>query len=329
MRHSLGLVRSFNSRSTGMWFRTAKSSPAAPPAVQARSISTRSARSWPLERRRRPQLAAVKVPGHRAGPPVTITDVDYENLLRVPDRRFQTGKRNYALLRVLGDCGIRSAELRGLLARDVRKPRSNARHHRLYIRGKGGVEREVPIPEATFAALGAWLAVHPLARGRAGLRDEHHLFVRLGPRPGAIEPGPLSAQAVYKIVRGAAISVGVPTRLVHPHALRSYWRFGRSGTWWTRPVASRTVTNPSFGSADAGRGSSSAVISFRRASSRTRSTRRGPPARPLSRPSGASADTRHPSRADPRRPPGAPIPPASQPTRSRCRRRRSHAPSDG
>src|SRR5688572_14018419 len=89
--------------------------------------------------------AAVRVPRHRAGPPETLSDADDANLLRVPDGRSALGKRDVALLRVLGDCGLRSAELRGLLARDVRRPRANARHFRLYARGKGGTEREVPI----------------------------------------------------------------------------------------------------------------------------------------------------------------------------------------
>ena len=44
----------------------------------------------------------VRVPRHRAGPPETLTDTDYANLLRVPDRRSITGKREVALLRVLG-----------------------------------------------------------------------------------------------------------------------------------------------------------------------------------------------------------------------------------
>src|SRR5450755_2495349 len=53
-------------------------------------------------------------PRYEPGPPETLTDTDYANLLRVPDRRTLAGKRDYALLRVLGDCGLRSAELRGL-----------------------------------------------------------------------------------------------------------------------------------------------------------------------------------------------------------------------
>ena len=164
---------------------------------------------------------ACACPRHEPGPPETLTDTDYANLLRVPDRRTIAGKRDYALLRVLGDCGLRSAELRGLRARDLRRPRANARHHRLYVRGKGGREREVPVPEAVQHALEAWTAVHPLARG-VGLLDEQPLFVRLG-RHGDEEPLPLSAVAVHRLVRRHCHAAGVPERLAHPHALRAYW----------------------------------------------------------------------------------------------------------
>ena len=84
------------------------------------------------------QAADVRVPRHEPGPPETLTDADYTNLLRVPDRRSREGKRDYALVRVLGDCGLRSAELRGLRARDLRRPRSIARYFRLFVRGKAG-----------------------------------------------------------------------------------------------------------------------------------------------------------------------------------------------
>ena len=65
--------------------------------------------------------------------------------------------------------------------------------------------------------------MHPLARGRGGLRDEQPVFVRLGRYPGAEPPEPLSAQAVHKLVRRCALAAGVPERLAHPHALRTYW----------------------------------------------------------------------------------------------------------
>jgi integrase len=134
------------------------------------------------------------------------------------------GKRDYALLRVLGDCGLRSAELRGLRARDLRRPRANARHYRLFVRGKGGREREVPVPLAVQQALEAWLKVHPLARGVA-LLDEQPLFVRLDrlDRLGREEIVPLSAVGVHRLVRRSCKAAGVPERLAHPHALRAYW----------------------------------------------------------------------------------------------------------
>jgi integrase/recombinase XerC len=181
-----------------------------PAATATRRIYLSMIRALARELGRHDVAAGVKVPRHTAGPPETLTEVEYENLLRVPDRRSVRGKRDYALLRVLGDCGLRSAELRGLQARDLRRPRANARHLRLFVRGKGGTEREVPVPEETQAALGAWLAVHPLARGR-GLRDEQPLFVRLGRFPGTEPPEPLSGQAVHKLVRAARSPPACPS----------------------------------------------------------------------------------------------------------------------
>jgi integrase len=163
---------------------------------------------------REDQVEGVRVPRHEPGPPETLTDTDYANLVRVPDRRTLAGKRDYALLRVLGDCGLRSAELRGLRARDLRRPRSNARHYRLFVRGKGGREREVPVPLAVQQALEVWLKVHPLACG-VGLLDEQPLFVRLG-RHGHEKPLPLSAVGVHRLVRRSCTAAGVPERLSHP-----------------------------------------------------------------------------------------------------------------
>lgn len=90
---------------------------------------------------REEETIGARAPRHEPGPPETLTDCDYANLLRVPDRRSLAGKRDYALLRVLGDCGLRSAELRSVRAQDLRRPRSNARHFRLFVRGKGGRAR--------------------------------------------------------------------------------------------------------------------------------------------------------------------------------------------
>lgn len=93
---------------------------------------------------REDEIADVRAPRHEPGPPETLTDSDYANLVRVPDRRSLAGKRDYALLRVLGDCGLRSAELRCLRAQDLRRPRSNARHYRLFVQARAAASVRCP-----------------------------------------------------------------------------------------------------------------------------------------------------------------------------------------
>jgi len=163
----------------------------------------------------------VRVPSHRLGPPETLTAVQYGNLIRAPDKRTLVGKRDHALLRLLGNCGLRNAELRALTARAIRRPRVNSTHHHLFVRGKGDVEREIPIPAATLAALEVWLRAHPQRRG-GGLRDDDVLFVSLARASNSV-PGAISQQGVAKLMRRYAAVAGVPERLAHPHALRGYY----------------------------------------------------------------------------------------------------------
>jgi site-specific recombinase XerD len=89
----------------------------------------------------------------------------------------------------------------------------------LFVRGKGDVEREIPIPADTHTVLEAWLRAHPHRVG-AGLRDQDIVFVRLA-RDGS--RGPISQQALAKLVRRYATIAGIPDRLAHPHALRGYY----------------------------------------------------------------------------------------------------------
>jgi site-specific recombinase XerD len=164
----------------------------------------------------------VRVPRHRAGPPETLTDTDYANLLRVPDRRAVIGKRDVALLRVLGDCGLRSAELRelvdslggqplGLFAAAVaaepdedRLVVAQALPARERMNGKPRIERGLGLLGHADLALDAALAAH-----------EQAVVAGVGARPPQVTGG--------ETVNRAALAAGVPERLCHPHALRSYW----------------------------------------------------------------------------------------------------------
>jgi hypothetical protein len=71
-----------------------RSAPAAPATVR---VYVSMIRALASELGLKDQAADVRVPRHEPGPPETLTDADYTNLLRVPDRRSREGKRNYAL----------------------------------------------------------------------------------------------------------------------------------------------------------------------------------------------------------------------------------------
>ena len=167
------------------------------------------------------RAGGVRVPSHRSGPPETLTATHYGNLIRAPDQRSTAGKRDVALLRVLGDCGLRNLELRQLRAKALRKPRANSRHHYLFVRGKGDVEREIEIPDETYAALERWLAAHPAARRGSALADDTVLFHALAGKGAGSEP--LSQQALAKLLSRYGRRAGIPARLAHPHALRAYY----------------------------------------------------------------------------------------------------------
>jgi integrase len=164
--------------------------------------------------------AELTTEGHRPAPPDTITPEDYDRLLRMPDRRRRLGVRDQTVLRILGDTGLRSAELRGLCVRHVERARTDSRHRRLRIvRGKGGRGRLVELTAAADAALDNWLARHPDARGVGGGRrlppEDAPLFCTLG--RGGHDPGrPLSAAALNRLAARHAKAAGIAAHLRHP-----------------------------------------------------------------------------------------------------------------
>ena len=169
----------------------------------------------------RPELAAaLRAPSGQGAPPVTITRAQYERLLAMPDRTTRIGRRDHAILRVLGDTGLRSIDLRGLVAADLIRARIDSPRRSLRIqRSKRGHGRTVPLPTAADTALERWLAVHPAGRP---LPETAPLFVTLG-RGGRDVGRPLSDGTLGDLVGLYAAKAGIPEALRHPHALRHYW----------------------------------------------------------------------------------------------------------
>jgi hypothetical protein len=143
--------------------------PAAPATVARVPVDDSRARPRPCARRGRRRRAGAAATNPAPEHPHRHTD--YANLLRVPDRRTIAGKRDYALLRILGDCG---RALSG--APRPACPRSSAARARTpATTASTCAARAAPargaVPEAVQRALEAWTAVHPLARA-VGLLDE-------------------------------------------------------------------------------------------------------------------------------------------------------------
>ena len=138
------------------------------------------------------------MPRHEPGPPETLTDTDYANLMRVPDRRMIAGKRHYVLLRVLGDCGLRSAELRGLRATicAARAPIAAC-----------GLELTLGLAraDASYEQITTALALPPAERLQRGLRDAQPLRAARAERSRTPASVPTEVVGVLQALQQAGI----------------------------------------------------------------------------------------------------------------------------
>lgn len=104
-------------------------------------------------------------------------------LLNAVDGEF--ARRDYCMLTLLLNCGLRRAELAGLNLEDI------GSDHTLRIHGKGGKERMVYLNDACQSAIDQYLEVRPTD----GVKDKHALFLsRLKQR--------ISLQGVHYVVKG-------------------------------------------------------------------------------------------------------------------------------
>ncbi len=167
-------------------------------------------------------VGPVKAGKVKRGQPRELSDRELERLLKQPDRRTRIGKRDHAMLLLMADAGLRREEVADLhpdqleerrrhaspaLRRAVRGSTAMA----LRIRGKGGVERIVPLTARAVDAVAAWVPVRPAA-------TTDRLFVSLprGQRPA----GPLSPDAIYRRVTRHTEAAGVRPDRMTPHVLR-------------------------------------------------------------------------------------------------------------
>lgn len=124
-------------------------------------------------------------------------------LLGVPDRKTPRGKRNHCILSILVGCALRRYELTGLDITTIQQ--REGRWVLADLIGKGGRVRTVAIPAWVKQSIDSWMKVAKIESG--------HLIRRM-----TLEDEALSEDAVWEIVRDAALDIGVPN--FGPHDLR-------------------------------------------------------------------------------------------------------------
>jgi len=128
-----------------------------------------------------------------------------EQLQAMEDRA--TAERNKVLVRLMADCGPRVGELVKIRPSDLFQKQGR---WFLHVDGKGGNERDVPVPRL-------WPRLRRLARARPEDADDR-LFLGLRRSSSGLYEG-IGKKGIEVMVRDLALAVGI-RHPVHPHLLR-------------------------------------------------------------------------------------------------------------
>lgn len=113
-------------------------------------------------------FAKIKIPKVPKKVITPFTEEQIQNLLRAIDTSTSTGLRNYAMVLMFLDTGVRLGELTGLRMNDI-----DLRNRTLKVFGKGAKERRLPIGKRLLAALWKYELYRP--QPATGLIDNFFL----------------------------------------------------------------------------------------------------------------------------------------------------------
>jgi integrase/recombinase XerD len=177
-----------------------------------------------------PAIAQVKSKQVPRPAPRSLTVAEYNGLVALPKLNARRGRRDHAILRVLGECGMRRSELVELTYHDIEKaPRledpelRRAMAHAfgsttiyvLRIRDAKTPDgaRTVPLSPAAYAALEAW------TRNRPTQAISDHVFLSLPKHPD-LNPSQLTSRSIGNIVGRFMTLGGIDSDRRGAHTLR-------------------------------------------------------------------------------------------------------------
>jgi integrase/recombinase XerD len=151
-----------------------------------------------------------KVPAKAQLPklPKKLVDVLNRDEIQALEDAART-ERDKLIVRLLADSGLRVGELLGLRTSDLVE---QGRNYYLHVRGKGAVDRLVPVPR-----LYRRLRVY-VERARPRDAGSTRIFLSHRRRPDG-EYGPLTTSGVDQMIRNLAVAAGISKR-VYPHLMR-------------------------------------------------------------------------------------------------------------
>jgi integrase/recombinase XerD len=132
--------------------------------------------------------------------PAVLTPAEQKLLLAAPNKKVATGLRNYALLKLFLNLGLRVSEAIDLQVDDIDWESGKL----TVVQGKGGRDRVLWLADEDLELLSSWLAKRPAASS--------YLFTTR-------EGGRISDRYVRKFVKSYARKKKI-SKDVHPHALR-------------------------------------------------------------------------------------------------------------
>lgn len=142
---------------------------------------------------------------------------EVRRLLDSPDRRTPKGRRDFAVLRLLAEAGLREAEICGLRVASLKSIQGRECLHFASLKKRAG-KAEMRVVPLSAGAVGAVKAYWRGEHGKATPPPTAPMFRTLGER-GPYKKGPLTPKALDGIVARAVRAAGI-TKRITPHSLR-------------------------------------------------------------------------------------------------------------
>jgi len=143
--------------------------------------------------------------------PIVLEPDEVGKLLSIPNKRYITGIRNKAILAIMANMGLRVSEVVNLKPGDLNLTKRKLR----VVNGKGGVDRDLIIPEYTAEILREWKKSKP--------KNSRHFFTTIKDKSGgqfaSSKGSQVSVRYIQFMVKRYAKKAGI-NKDITPHTLR-------------------------------------------------------------------------------------------------------------